>query len=427
MARAVRSTGLESRTARLKLEAGKRHALNIGPGASLVYRRGKSGAGAWFCRVVDSSDKESLTKIGPADDYADSDDVLVLNFSQAQARCREISAEARLPPHKRVKPLTVAEAAEHYMGWFRVHRKSFKDTERTISAHILPKLGAKQVHELTVRELRKWHEGLCTVPPRKRLKAGESGVQHLSAWEATPDNMRARKSTANRVLTVLKAILNKAFQDGLAVDDSEWRRVKPFGRVDEPVIRFLSVDECTRLVNACPADFRQLVRASLLTGARYGELARMMVGDFHYGTGAVRISGEGKTGRARWVPLNEEGQAFFLGMAAGKLDQDLLFMREDRQPWGSSHQCRRLADACKIARIEPAISFHDLRHSYASLLAQAGADLLTISKLLGHADTRITSRHYAHLCDRTLAAAVQSKLPSFGVPESSNVVTLRGR
>jgi integrase len=62
--------------------------------------------------------------------------------------------------------------------------------------------------------------------------------------------------------------------------------------------------------------------------------------------------------------------------------------------------------------VRPAIAFHELRHTYASHLAQAGVDLLTISKLLGHADTRITSRHYAHLADRTLAQAV-TKLPSF--------------
>jgi integrase len=68
----------------------------------------------------------------------------------------------------------------------------------------------------------------------------------------------------------------------------------------------------------------------------------------------------------------------------------------------------------------PAISFHELRHTYASHLAQAGVDLLTISKLLGHADTRVTSRHYAHLADKTLAEAV-TKLPSFGGQERSKV------
>ena len=57
-------------------------------------------------------------------------------------------------------------------------------------------------------------------------------------------------------------------------------------------------------------------------------------------------------------------------------------------------------------------AFHKLRHTYASHLAQAGVDLPTISKLLGHSDTRIASKHYAHLADKTLAAAV-TKLPSF--------------
>jgi integrase len=65
-----------------------------------------------------------------------------------------------------------------------------------------------------------------------------------------------------------------------------------------------------------------------------------------------------------------------------------------------------------VAKIQPAIAFHELRHTYASHLAQAGVDLLTISKLLGHADTRMTSTHYAHLADKTLAAAV-TRLPSF--------------
>jgi integrase len=69
--------------------------------------------------------------------------------------------------------------------------------------------------------------------------------------------------------------------------------------------------------------------------------------------------------------------------------------------------------ACAAAKIEPEVRFHELRHTYASHLAQAGVDLLTISKLLGHADTRITSRHYAHLSDKTFTDAV-AKLPSFG-------------
>ncbi len=81
--------------------------------------------------------------------------------------------------------------------------------------------------------------------------------------------------------------------------------------------------------------------------------------------------------------------------------------------------------ACEQAKIVPPIGFHELRHTYASLLAQAGVDLLTISKLLGHADTRITSRHYAHLCDKTLSTAVKTFLPSFGYKKETKVTSIR--
>jgi integrase len=64
-----------------------------------------------------------------------------------------------------------------------------------------------------------------------------------------------------------------------------------------------------------------------------------------------------------------------------------------------------------------------MRHTYASLLAQAGADLLTISKLLGHADTRVTARHYAHLCDA--GNAVETLLPSFGFNNERKVVAIK--
>jgi len=60
---------------------------------------------------------------------------------------------------------------------------------------------------------------------------------------------------------------------------------------------------------------------------------------------------------------------------------------------GKNHHIRVLKEANDKAKIALTIGLHELRHTYTSLLAQAGADLLTISKLLGHADTRVTSRH----------------------------------
>lgn len=153
------------------------------------------------------------------------------------------------------------------------------------------------------------------------------------------------------------------------------------------------------------------MRAGLLTGARFGELAGLQAKDVNLDTAQVYFS-PAKSGRSRYVPLNDEGVTLFQSIVAGKTGDQLLFTKTSGEPWGKNHHVRLLLDACDTAKIKPAISFHELRHTYASHLAQAGVDLLTISKLLGHADTRITSKHYAHLADKTLAAAV-TKLPSF--------------
>ena len=82
--------------------------------------------------------------------------------------------------------------------------------------------------------------------------------------------------------------------------------MKPFHDVDAPVVRYLTEAECVRLVNACPADFRQMVSAALLTGCRYGELAALRVRDFNPDAGVLTIR-TSKSGKARHVVLTDEG------------------------------------------------------------------------------------------------------------------------
>lgn len=233
---------------------------------------------------------------------------------------------------------------------------------------------------------------------------------------------RARQATANRVLTILKAALNRAWHDGKVSLDDAWRRVKPFHDVGSVKVRYLSVAECTRLMNACTPDFRRLVQAALLTGCRYGELTRMVCGDYNPDAGTVLVR-ESKSGKPRHVPLTDEGRRFFDGSAAGCLGGDILFLRADGNPWGAAHQQRPLSRACEIAKITPAVSFHVLRHTYGSALAMRGVPLQVIAEVLGHADTRITSRHYAHLLPSYVADTVRANLPSFGV-EAGNVEVL---
>jgi integrase len=238
-----------------------------------------------------------------------------------------------------------------------------------------------------------------------------------------PEALGRRKATANRVLTILKAALNMAWREGYVLSDNAWRRVKRFRNVDVPRIRHLTHAECERVINACEPDFRRLVKAALLTGCRYGELIALRVGDYHADSGSVLIR-TSKNGKGRYVPLNEEGQRFFERLATGRTGEDFLLLRADGQPWRTSQQARRLRDACHIAKIEPPISFHVLRHTYGSILAMRGVSLQVIAEALGHADTRMTSRHYAHLVPSYVADTIRAKLPAFGAENRDNVAAI---
>lgn len=409
MARSQRSSRLENRTARLKLPLGTRHFVTIGDSLALAYRRTERGYGTWQARYWDGS-KYHYRNLGEADDFKEDNGEDVLTYYQAQDAARKMANDAKVNAGVVRKPLTVAEAAASYRAWFRDHRKSVKATEHVIDAHILPALGKTVITDLKAPAMRAWLDRLAVQPARVRTsRLGKS--QKFKAAPKTADEKRARRSTANRILTVLKAILNKAFKDGRVPDDVEWRRVEPFENVDEARIRFLTDAEATRLVNACPADLRRLVRVALLTGGRWGELAGLRAVDVDLRAAHVYFA-PSKTSRARHVPLNPEGVQLFREVATGKTGDDLLFIRADGERWGKNHHVRPLTEACKVGKINPRVRFHEMRHTYASHLAQAGVDLLTISKLLGHADTRITAKHYAHLANKTLATAV-TKLPSF--------------
>jgi integrase len=77
------------------------------------------------------------------------------------------------------------------------------------------------------------------------------------------------------------------------------------------------------------------------------------------------------------------------------------------------------------AKIEPAATFHILRHTYASALAMRGVPMGVIAAQLGHADTRMTERHYAHLSPNYVADTVRAALPALGIVEKSNVLALK--
>ena len=191
-------------------------------------------------------------------------------------------------------------------------------------------------------------------------------------------------------------------------------------------MRYLSQAECVRLVNCCQPGFRNLVRGALLTGCRYSELAAMRAADFNMDAGILTVR-QSKSGKPRHVVLTEEGQRLFMTLTAAKLADEPIFTHRGGGLWLKSQQMRPMAEACERAKIKPVISFHVLRHTHGSTLAMRGVPMGVIAEQLGHADTRMTEKHYAHLAPSYVADTIRAHFPKLGIGIDESVVPLRQR
>ena len=118
------------------------------------------------------------------------------------------------------------------------------------------------------------------------------------------------------------------------------------------------------------------MQAALQTGCRYGELCSLEVTDFNRDAGTLAIR-RSKSDKVRHIVLTDEGAEFFKGLTAGRAGNEPMFGRQS----GGSHQLRPMAEAVIRAKITPAISFHGLRHTWASHAAMNGVPLLVITKI----------------------------------------------
>jgi integrase len=413
--RKTRDERIDTRTARLKLEIRREpYWHGIQEGRAVGYRRLDNGkAGTWSARfTTPGTPNRQFRALGSADDYAPADGTLTLTYAQAQDAAQDFFDECLRNQGRKLEPVTVEEAAANYITAYKARGgKAEKDTQRTIQAHISPSLGKLLLSDLTTRRLNNWRDAVASAPAR--LRSGPKTKTRKVRVATGHDARRARRATANRVLTVLKAILNHAYANGYVTSDDAWRRVKPFAGVDAPKIRYLIDAESIRLINACPEDFRQLVSAALLTGCRYGELTQLHAADIDLQNKLVHIR-QAKGAKPRTAYLTDEGVTHFKNLLAGKRGDALILTRNDGQPWGKSHQVRPLLEACKNASIAPAISFHILRHTYASRLAMKGVPMAVIAAGLGNSET-ICAKHYAHLSPTYIGDSLRAGFGTLGI------------
>lgn len=184
--------------------------------------------------------------------------------------------------------------------------------------------------------------------------------------------------------------------------------------------RFLSEGEAERLLLAAPADFKLAIALGLFAGLRVGEVTMLRAGvDIDTETGTVFVQArEGwkpKYGKDRAVPISTALEPYVHahlkrhGTGGGYLFPG----RAEGSATGRSNMFltfRRVVDDAELVRNRKdpeAVSFHTLRHTFASWLVMAGADLFTIARLMGHTTTAQIEETYGHLSPGHRLATVE--------------------
>ena len=393
----ARELGSRSSRAKLPIQA-RPYFSHLADGLSLGYRRGKRG-GSWIARAYDSEHGYRFEALGKANDLIES---VGLSFQTAQDASRVWYGQLAHLDAGELAPgrYTVADAMRDYLTRFTGNENSKKEAERTIRVHVLPTLGTVQVAKLKRTQIETWLHNLANAPRWNR----ESEL---------PIDIRSRRASANRIFNTLRAALNRAYKAERVGSSLAWEKVETFENVDVPKRHYFTAEQATRFIEACPADFQQLVKGALYTGCRYSELTTMTVEAFDANAGHVSVL-QGKTGRMKHAHLTDDEVAFFTSLTKGKQVNDLVFLRSDGLAWGKSHQQMRMEDACKAAKV-PVISFRALRTTFATLLAMNGTSIALIADQLGHAGQTVAAKHYTHYAPSHVATTIRANKPSYAV------------
>ena len=417
----VAKSDFSSRTKRLELPRAADATETVSAGLYLIYRRGKGAqAGTWRARRRKTgSTSYDSTSLGVADDLLDANGKDVVSYDQAVAAARRWADSADKNAAKSAAMGTPAgdlfcdEVFDHYLQDLRDRGRPTDTAVGILKAHIRPRWGRTRISGLAKAPIKAWLVELAEAP-RRRTGQRFSAAGTWGDDGPTDDQRRARRVTANRIFAVFTAAMNLAAKEGLIVDDpAPWRAVHQFAKVKKSRLRFLVVEEQRQLVAACGADYTLLVEGALHTGSRLGPLVRLEARDLNEKAGTLFIEKDKNEG-ARHIVLAPEGLRFFRKLVKSKRPSDLLFRRADGAVWTKEMSQDLIREACLEAGIEP-LTFHELRHTYASGLVNAGVPLAFVAKQLGHKDTRMVEQHYGHLAPTAVAESIRTLTPTLGL------------
>ncbi|BBO81752.1 tyrosine recombinase XerC [Desulfosarcina ovata subsp. sediminis] len=229
---------------------------------------------------------------------------------------------------------------------------------------------------------------------------------------------RNEKSTIARKLSALRSFFRHLVRHRVADEDPTATILTP--KQSRPVPSYLSVDDMFRLLDQTADDTvlglrnRALFETLYGSGIRVSELTGLNVFDVDAASGCVRVSGKG--GRERIVPVGQKAldriQAYrdrlYRRTGIDTASDGPLFLNKNKGRLSSRSVGRILETLIRRCSLAVPISPHGIRHSFATHMLDAGADLRTVQELLGHKSLSTTQKYTHVSIDRLMAAYDQA-------------------
>ena len=323
-----------------------------------IYQRGK----VWWIDYYDQN-RERVQESSYSSNRHDAEDLLAVRQS-----------EVFRGVFRRPVKITFGEFGKKYMEYAKTNKRSWLRDEQML----------KQLEQFfgTERDLRE-------------IRPVDIEKYKTSRREAVSD------STVNRELALLKRMFNLAIDWDFFFAVNPVRRVK-FFREFTIRARVLGIEEEKRLIQHASPFLQDLIVFGLHTGLRVGEIFSLCWSDVDLENSILNVLAQ-KTGKTRTVPINSSGMKVLRAWEMNRKN-DLVFY--NCQTGNRFIDLKAgFAIACRRAKID-GVSWHTLRHSFASRLIERGADLVTVQQLLGHSTVNTTMR-YAHSSLDSKRAAVE--------------------
>lgn len=255
-------------------------------------------------------------------------------------------------------------------------------------------------HKNSIQRLKKWFKGV-------ELRA--ITTERIDQYKVARSREVA-PSSVNRELACLKKMFSQAVDWG-RVAANPAARVKLFKEY-APKERILSGDEMRRLLAAACPHLKPVLIIALNTGMRLREILTLKWENVNFTQRQILIEGRiSKSRRPRKVPMNRSVMEALRAIPRKGL---VVFFNEDTGQALNSVRTAFLA-ACRRAKKDPedpgdpgipGVRFHDLRHTAATKMLEAGVDIVTVSKILGHSSIEITYQRYCHPTPENMQNAV---------------------